>query len=189
MDLLDRNKRGHCCQNNLCNPIHRSIHRSFSHWRRNTHPQNHNNKIMMPLSLSPSLSSSFAMLVALFWFAFAFVFVFACSLTPKTKQSNKNNNNPKTKATATDQRNKILYNKSFAAAAAAVTVLFPFAKNSLLCNPPILSFATKKNPPEANKQNLLIYFCSNNSLPTYLNDNKGKMKKWGRWKKYKKYKK
>jgi len=31
MELLDRNKRGHCCQNNLCNPIHRSIHRSFSH--------------------------------------------------------------------------------------------------------------------------------------------------------------
>lgn len=164
MDLLDRNKRGHCCQNNLCNPIHRSIHRSFSHWRRNTHPQNHNNKIMMPLSLSPSLSSSFAMLVALFWFAFAFAF--ACSLTPKTKQSNKNNNNPKTKATATDQRNKILYNKSFAAAAAAVTVLFPFAKNSLLCNPPILSFATKKILQKQTSK--LTYLLLQQQFPSYI---------------------
>jgi hypothetical protein len=65
------------------------------------------------------------MLVTLFCLAFAFAF--ACSLTPKTKQSNKNNNHPKTKATATDQRNKILHNKSFAAAAAAAAVLFPVA--------------------------------------------------------------
>lgn len=166
MDLLDRNKRGHCCQNNLCNPIHRSIHRSFSHWRRNTHPQNHNNKIMMPLSLSPSLSSSFAMLVALFWFAFAFVFAFACSLTPKTKQSNKNNNNPKTKATATDQRNKILYNKSFAAAAVAVTVLFPFATTHSCATHQSSPLQQKKS--SRSKQAKLTYLLLQQQFPSYI---------------------
>jgi hypothetical protein len=88
-------------------------------------------------------------------------------LTPKTKQSNKNNNNPKTKATATDQRNKILYNKSFAAAAAAaVAVLFPFAKNSLLCNPPILSFATNKILQKQTSK--LTYLLLQQQFPSYI---------------------
>jgi hypothetical protein len=81
----------------------------------------------------------------------------------KTKQQN--NNNPKTKATATDQRNKILYNKSLAAAA-AVAVLFPFAKNSLLCNPPILSFATNKILQKQTSK--LTYLLLQQQFPSYI---------------------
>ncbi len=185
MDLLDRNKRGHCCQNNLCNPIHRSIHRSFSHWRRNTHPQNHNNKIMMPLSLSLSLSlsSSFAMLVALFCFAFAFCFCFACSFTQNKTKQQKQQQQPKnqshcnrSKKQKSSTNNPLLQQQSFY----LLQQLTPVQPtNPFLYN--------KKNPPEANKQTylltyLLTYFCSNNSLHTHLNDNKEKMKKWERWK-------
>jgi hypothetical protein len=101
-------------------------------------------------------------------------------LTPKTKQSNKNNNNPKTKATATDQRNKILYNKSFAAAAAAA-VLFPFATTHSCTTHQSFPSQQQKKSSRSKQANLLTYlltyFCSNKSLHTYLNDNKEKMKK------------
>ncbi len=153
MDLLDRNKRGHCCQNNLCNPIHRSIHRSFSHWRRNTHPQNHNNKIMMPLSLSLSLSlsSSFAMLVAFFCFAFAFAFALLAPWHPKQNKATK---------TTTTQKPKLLQQIKETKSSTTNPLLqqqqqqFFFLLQQLTPVQPTNPFLhnNKKNPPEANKQ-------------------------------------
>jgi hypothetical protein len=98
-------------------------------------------------------------------------------LTPKTKQSNKNNNNPKTKATATDQRNKILYNKSFAAAAVAVTVLFPFATTHSCATHQSSPLQQKKIHQKQTSKTYLFTSAATIPFLHILTTTKGKMKK------------
>ncbi len=129
----------------------------------------------MPLSFVFVSVPVFLLCHAGYFVLFGFCFCFCLLLDTQNKTKQQKQQPPKNQSHCNRSKKQNPPQQILCCCSSSSSSPFSCCNNSLLCNPPILSFATKKILQKQTSK--LTYFCSKNSLHTYLNDNKEKMKR------------